>query len=98
MLTGYLEKGIQTPMAQGRSTETISMIKWIRTSRLSIKNSLSLQERGISISSTALQFEYNGIQINLLDTPGHEDFSEDTYRTIAVHSPSPPPLPTPPPP
>jgi len=38
---GYLEKGIQTPMAQGRSTKIVSMIKWIRTSRLSIKNSLS---------------------------------------------------------
>jgi small GTP-binding protein len=43
-----------------------------------------VQERGISISSTALQFEYQGCQINLLDTPGHEDFSEDTYRTIAA--------------
>ena len=42
------------------------------------------QERGISISSTALQFEYKGMQMNLLDTPGHEDFSEDTYRTIAA--------------
>ena len=42
------------------------------------------QDRGISISSTALQFEYKGMQINLLDTPGHEDFSEDTYRTIAA--------------
>jgi peptide chain release factor 3 len=42
------------------------------------------QERGISISSTALQFEYDGKQINLLDTPGHQDFSEDTYRTIAA--------------
>jgi len=42
------------------------------------------QERGISISSTALQFEYRGMQMNLLDTPGHEDFSEDTYRTIAA--------------
>jgi len=42
------------------------------------------QERGISISSTALQFEYKGMQLNLLDTPGHEDFSEDTYRTIAA--------------
>lgn len=42
------------------------------------------QDRGISISSTALQFEYNGKQINLLDTPGHQDFSEDTYRTIAA--------------
>jgi len=38
---GYLETGIQTPMAQGRSTEIISMIRWIRISRLSIKNSLS---------------------------------------------------------
>ena len=37
---GYLEKGIQTPMAQGRSTKIITMIKWIRTSGLSIKNSL----------------------------------------------------------
>ena len=36
-----LEKGIQTPMAQGRSTKIISMIRWIRTSRLSMKNSLS---------------------------------------------------------
>ena len=36
-----VEKGIQTPMAQGRSTEIISMIQWIRTSRLSIKHSLS---------------------------------------------------------
>ena len=38
---GYLEKGIQTPVAQGRSTRTISMIKWTRTSRLSIKISLA---------------------------------------------------------
>eukprot|EP00281_Chroomonas_sp_CCMP1168_P027160 CAMPEP_0206248838 /NCGR_PEP_ID=MMETSP0047_2-20121206/20586_1 /ASSEMBLY_ACC=CAM_ASM_000192 /TAXON_ID=195065 /ORGANISM="Chroomonas mesostigmatica_cf, Strain CCMP1168" /LENGTH=620 /DNA_ID=CAMNT_0053674515 /DNA_START=66 /DNA_END=1928 /DNA_ORIENTATION=- len=42
------------------------------------------QDRGISISSTAMQFEYRGMQLNLLDTPGHEDFSEDTYRTIAA--------------
>jgi len=40
-MLGYLEKGIQTPMAQDRSTKIISMIKWIRTSRLSMKNSLS---------------------------------------------------------
>ena len=40
------------------------------------------KERGISISSAALQFEYGGYQLNLLDTPGHEDFSEDTYRTL----------------
>ncbi len=40
------------------------------------------KERGISITSAALQFEYEGFQLNLLDTPGHEDFSEDTYRTL----------------
>jgi peptide chain release factor 3 len=40
------------------------------------------KERGISITSAALQFEYNGSVLNLLDTPGHEDFSEDTYRTL----------------
>lgn len=40
------------------------------------------QERGISVSTAAMQFEYNGHILNLLDTPGHEDFSEDTYRTL----------------
>lgn len=42
------------------------------------------QQRGISITSTVLQFEYENCQINLLDTPGHQDFSEDTYRTLAA--------------
>lgn len=40
------------------------------------------RERGISVTSTALQFEYQGHRLNLLDTPGHQDFSEDTYRTL----------------
>ncbi|MEP6625484.1 MAG: peptide chain release factor 3, partial [Acidimicrobiia bacterium] len=42
------------------------------------------QERGISITSTALQFTYRDCVINLLDTPGHRDFSEDTYRVLAA--------------
>jgi peptide chain release factor 3 len=42
------------------------------------------KQRGISITSTVLQFEYENYQINLLDTPGHQDFSEDTYRTLAA--------------
>jgi len=42
------------------------------------------QQRGISITSTVLQFEYQGHLLNLLDTPGHQDFSEDTYRTLAA--------------
>jgi peptide chain release factor 3 len=42
------------------------------------------QERGISITSSVLQFGYHGSALNLLDTPGHADFSEDTYRTLAA--------------
>lgn len=42
------------------------------------------QERGISITSSAMQFTYKGAIINVLDTPGHEDFSEDTYRTLTA--------------
>lgn len=40
------------------------------------------QQRGISITTTVLQFEYGGYMMNLLDTPGHQDFSEDTFRTL----------------
>ena len=42
------------------------------------------QERGISVTSSVLQFDYLGFRINLLDTPGHQDFSEDTYRTLVA--------------
>src|SRR6266853_2704881 len=42
------------------------------------------RKRGISISSTVLQFDYNGYRLNLLDTPGHKDFSEDTYCVLTA--------------
>lgn len=42
------------------------------------------QERGISITASAMQFTYKDIVVNVLDTPGHEDFSEDTYRTLTA--------------
>lgn len=42
------------------------------------------QERGISVSSSVMTFEHRGLVFNLLDTPGHEDFSEDTYRTLTA--------------
>ena len=40
------------------------------------------KERGISVTSSVMQFEYDNYCINILDTPGHQDFSEDTYRTL----------------
>src|ERR1700736_3863658 len=42
------------------------------------------RERGISVSSAVMSFEYDGLTFNLLDTPGHQDFSEDTYRTLTA--------------
>jgi len=42
------------------------------------------KQRGISVTSSVMQFEYGGCVVNLLDTPGHEDFSEDTYRTLTA--------------
>ncbi|MFP4585396.1 MAG: GTP-binding protein, partial [Desulfococcaceae bacterium] len=42
------------------------------------------QERGISVTSSVMKFEYRNYEINLLDTPGHEDFSEDTYRVLTA--------------
>ena len=51
------------------------------------------RERGISVSSAVMSFEHEGLAFNLLDTPGHQDFSEDTYRTLtAVRPLFPPPL------
>ncbi|MFP4285877.1 MAG: GTP-binding protein, partial [Desulfovermiculus sp.] len=42
------------------------------------------QERGISVTSSVMKFLYQGYEINLLDTPGHQDFSEDTYRVLTA--------------
>ncbi len=42
------------------------------------------KQRGISVTSSAMQFEFNGFRINILDTPGHQDFSEDTYRVLVA--------------
>ncbi|HMB16804.1 MAG TPA: peptide chain release factor 3, partial [Pelovirga sp.] len=42
------------------------------------------KERGISVSSSVMKFDYRGFEINLLDTPGHQDFSEDTYRVLTA--------------
>lgn len=63
--------------------EQAGSVRARRNQRHAVSDWMSIeQERGISITSTAIQFEYKGCLCNLLDTPGHEDFSEDTYRTL----------------
>lgn len=60
-------------------------VKSRKSQRAATSDWLELErKRGISVSSTVLQFDYNGFRINLLDTPGHRDFSEDTYRVLSA--------------
>src|ERR1017187_4744950 len=54
-----------------------------KNQRATTSDWMELEKKGgISISSTVLQFDYDGFRLNLLDTPGHRDFSEDTYRVL----------------
>lgn len=57
---------------KGRKAKKFALSDWMQIEK----------ERGISVSSSTMQFDYNGHHINILDTPGHQDFSEDTYRTL----------------
>lgn len=69
----------------GGAIEQAGSVKSRRAERAATSDWMELEkQRGISITSTVLQFEYSGCCLNLLDTPGHQDFSEDTYRTLAA--------------
>jgi peptide chain release factor 3 len=60
-------------------------VKSRKASRHAVSDWMAMEkERGISVTSSVLQFEHAGHVLNLLDTPGHADFSEDTYRTLAA--------------
>ncbi len=60
-------------------------VKGRRTQRAARSDWMALErERGISVATSVMQFPYGGAVVNLLDTPGHEDFSEDTYRTLTA--------------
>lgn len=61
-------------MVRARKTQKAVSSDWMKLE----------QERGISITASAMQFLYKGAVINVLDTPGHQDFSEDTYRTLTA--------------
>lgn len=58
-------------------------VKGKKTDRHAVSDWMEIEkQRGISVTSSVMQFEYGGYCINILDTPGHQDFSEDTYRTL----------------
>lgn len=62
----------QAGSVKGRKTAKHAVSDWMEIEK----------QRGISVTSSVLQFHYEGYCINILDTPGHQDFSEDTYRTL----------------
>ena len=62
---------------------TAGSVKGKATAKHAVSDWMEIEkQRGISVTSSVLQFEYDGCVVNLLDTPGHQDFSEDTYRTL----------------
>ncbi len=67
----------------GGAINLAGSVKGKATARHAVSDWMEIEkERGISVTSSVLQFEYDNFCINILDTPGHQDFSEDTYRTL----------------
>ena len=67
----------------GGAINLAGSVKGKKTAKHAVSDWMEIEkERGISVTSSVLQFNYGGMCINILDTPGHEDFSEDTYRTL----------------
>ena len=67
----------------GGAINLAGSVKGRKTARHAVSDWMEIEkERGISVTSSVMQFEYDGYCINILDTPGHQDFSEDTYRTL----------------
>ena len=69
----------------GGAIQLAGTVKGRKATRHATSDWMALeQQRGISVTSSVMQFPYEGCVVNLLDTPGHEDFSEDTYRTLTA--------------
>jgi len=69
----------------GGAIHLAGSVKARRAARYATSDWMEIEkQRGISVTSSVLQFQYNGYAINILDTPGHQDFSEDTYRTLTA--------------
>ena len=69
----------------GGAIQLAGTVKGRKASRMATSDWMALeQQRGISVTTSVMQFPYQDCIFNLLDTPGHEDFSEDTYRTLTA--------------
>lgn len=69
----------------GGAIRSAGSVKSRRTQKHAVSDWMEIEkQRGISVTSSVLQFNYDGFCINILDTPGHQDFSEDTYRTLVA--------------
>ncbi|MEK9820231.1 MAG: peptide chain release factor 3 [Pseudomonadales bacterium] len=69
----------------GKAIQVAGTVKGKKSDRYATSDWMSLEkERGISVTTSVMQFPYGDCVVNLLDTPGHEDFSEDTYRTLTA--------------
>ncbi len=69
----------------GGAIQLAGSVKGRKATRHATSDWMELEkQRGISVTSSVMQFTYNDVVVNLLDTPGHEDFSEDTYRTLTA--------------
>lgn len=69
----------------GGAIRLAGTVKGRKASRHATSDWMEIEkQRGISVTSSVMQFDYNGHRVNILDTPGHQDFSEDTYRTLTA--------------
>ncbi|KAB2335189.1 peptide chain release factor 3 [Bacillus mesophilum] len=69
----------------GGAIRDAGTVKGKKTGKYATSDWMEIEkQRGISVTSSVMQFDYNGARVNILDTPGHQDFSEDTYRTLTA--------------
>jgi len=69
----------------GNLIRTAGTVKGKKTGKFATSDWMEIEkQRGISVTSSVMNFHYHDLQVNILDTPGHEDFSEDTYRTLTA--------------
>ncbi len=67
----------------GGAIRDAGTVKAKKTGKFATSDWMEIEkQRGISVTSSVMQFDYLGYRVNILDTPGHQDFSEDTYRTL----------------